>query len=173
MEILEGLLEPFAELFLELLLQPFEIFFESIYSLLKWRVRYGDRLTIIDLHSPAEQLHPPSPGRTGDQLRSFESLQDPFDLVKVVKIVHPLRPSAELPNGLWPPEHQYAEQRHLPPPEIQDLAKAVGKLLYAMASAADADYKMFSLKCFERLLHRPLIKLHHRIAARFLITSIL
>ncbi len=51
---MEELLEPFAELFLELLLKPFEIVFESGYALLKGSPRERDRLIILDLHSPAE-----------------------------------------------------------------------------------------------------------------------
>jgi len=172
-ELLEALLEPFAELFFELLLQPFELFFEEGYASLKGTVRGDLGLTILDLHSPPEQLNPSSPGCAGDQFRSFETFQHPLDLVEIVKIVHPLRPPAQLADGLWPPEHQYAEQRHFPPSEIKYLAKAMGELLYAMARTTYADYKMFILKSFQRLFYNPLVEMHYRIAARFLITSIL
>ncbi len=177
MEILEALLEPFAELLLELLLQPFETLFEESYALLKRSVRDGDRLCILDLHCdlhrPAEQLDPPAPGCAGDELRPFQSFQHSFDLIEIGKIVHPLRPAAQLSHGLGAPQHQHAEQRHFPPSEIQNFAKAMGKLFYAMACAAYANHKMLVLKCFERLFHRPFIKLHHWIAARFLIAGIL
>ena len=164
-EILEALLEPFAELFVELLLQPFELVFQETYSLLKWRARDGNRLNILDLHSPAEQLDPSPPGSLGDQFRSFQSFQHSFTLLEIGEFVHPLRPSSQLADGLRSPQHQPAEQRHFPPTQIQHLAQAMGKLLYAMACAAYTDYKMFILKCFERLLHRPLVKLHHWISA--------
>jgi hypothetical protein len=173
MDEILALLEPFAELFVELLLKPFEILFEEGYSLLKRRVRDGDRLTILDLHSPAEQLDPAPPGRSGDEFRSFKRFQHSFTLLQICEIVHPLRPSAQLAHGLSAPQHQYAEQRHFPSPEIQNFAKTMGKLLYAMACTTYTDYKMFVLKCFQRLLHRPLVKLHHRITARFLIARIL
>jgi hypothetical protein len=172
-ELLEALLEPFAELFLELLLQPFEIFFEEGYTSLKGAAKGDLGLTILDLHSPAEQLHPSSPGCPGDQFGFFQGLQHPLNLLEIGKIVHPLRPSAQLADGLRSPQHQDAEQRHFPPPEIKYLAKTMGELLYAMARTTYADYKMFVFKSFERLFHRPLIKLHHRITARFLITGIL
>ena len=48
------LFEFLAELLFELLLEPFEIVFESGYALLQGRARDGDRLIILDLHSPAE-----------------------------------------------------------------------------------------------------------------------
>jgi hypothetical protein len=48
------LFEFLAELLFELLLEPFEIVFESGYALLQGRAQDRDRLNILDLHSPAE-----------------------------------------------------------------------------------------------------------------------
>jgi hypothetical protein len=172
-EILEALLEPFAELFVKLLLQPFELVFQESYSFLKGRAQDGNRLNILDLHSPAEQLDPPSPGCAGDEFGSFQGFQHSFNLLEIGKIVHPLRPSAQLSDGLSAPQHQHTEESHFPPPQIMYFAKTMGELLYAMACATYSHYKMFVFKRFQRLFDGLFVKLHHRIPARFLIARIL
>src|ERR1700679_3835234 len=120
--------------------------FQSSYSLLKGRARDGGRLIILDLHSPAEQLHP-SPSRSlGYQFARFERLEHSFDLLKIGEIVHPLRPPPQFADGLRTAQHQHAQQRHFPPAKVQRLSQPVAELFHAMAHAANAYYKMFILK---------------------------
>ena len=106
------------------------------------------------------------------RLTLHQLLQSGQHVREFVEAVHPLGPSAQLAGGLGAAQQQHTEQRRLGAAEVEGLAQPVLVLGDAAVCRARAARQALVFEAVQGLAHLFLIKVHHRLAVRALVTGV-